>query len=396
MNIAEMRQREPFAETLVATLAKCWSIEFGTPVTVVAGEGTGQVWRERRPFGAFTTGSPARPCREFLRDSFRFTPVAWRLPGQWLLGTLGATRQALMVGAGDAIRVSPAIPSAADRVIVPGNLRVRVFDFDRGVVRVAGKVGFTDAGFRREVAVRSGGISGPFPAITQHDVSAGWFEEPILDALSLPRCPGRANRREALSAALAALDKWSAPTGVAADAAEWATQTRERLRKLLLAIDAAYGSSKSGQVDDHAGSLAAIAATLESFTTVMSHGDLQPGNVLVGRGAPSVIIIDWEHSDRRFESYDRLVLGLGTRAPKGLTERIRGFIAGDRVLGFESTRDERGYRTAAAAMLVLEDLLWNATECLAGPFPMPSPDFLLYRDELPGIVQVLAGSGPRR
>lgn len=383
-----MRRREPFASILVETLARGWQEEFGVPFRVQDGDRTGQQWRERRPFSAFAIGQASKNCRLFLRDSFRHTPVVWRKPAQWLLGTLAATPTGLRIGAGSVFTVEPAVPGAADRLILPGNRRVRMFDFGRGVVRVQTKVGFSTTGFNREIAVRGGDLSGPFPPITRHDVAAGWFEEPVLDAVALPRCPPGVDYRLVLEAVLAELDAWSRPSFQTEEAGAWAEQLRNRFDTLCQGIEARFNWLFTPSAAAATRLITRQAMTGGTIVTSVGHGDLQAGNILVGRNGATVIT-DWEHSSRRFAAYDRLVALLGSRSPAGLGNRLTRFVMAGKVEGSDPSNLAHASRVGAAAMLVLEDLVWYAEECLAGPFQIPSAGFLQYVHELPAIAAAL-------
>lgn len=393
MHVTEMRRREAFSTVLAATLARGWSHEIGTAVEVRASGTLGQLWRERRPFGAFTVERPEAACRAFLRDSFRFTPVTWRLPAQWLLGTACATTVGLSLCAGETLTVDPPLAAGRSLVVLPGNMRVRIFDFSRGVVRVLGKEGFDSRGLDREVAVRGCGASGPFPAIKRSDVRQGWFEEPIVDAVALPRCPPGWHRTALLMEALDALGQWSAPTRVDVEAGEWAAHVAGRLRDLTSQVAGRFSDAAIVPPDDVLARLVSAASTLGSVSTAVGHGDFQPGNVLVGKRDRSVTIIDWEHSARRYSMYDRMVAALGSRAPRGLARRVAQFVAGSTPTALAAVAVDRPFRIGMAALLVLEDLVWYAEESLSGPFQVPSLGLIQYLEEVPGIADLIGVPG---
>lgn len=393
MHVSEMRRREPFADVLARTLTAGWTAEYGESVSVAAGAGAGQVWKERRPFSAYTVAGAARPCRLFLRDSFRFTPVRRRMPAQWVLGTVAATAVGLRLGAGEAFTVTPAIPDAEQKLVLPGNLRIRVFDFKHGIVRVLAKQGFSKKGIQRDIDVRTGMEKGPFPPILRHDIGAGWFEEAILDAAPLPRVPSKRRRQEAMKAALVALDAWSTPTLSEEDARQRVEGLLDRLDWELDAVKEAYGWACPQELRRSIGRLGLRASQSGTTKTAVGHGDMQPGNIMID-GSGQALIIDWEHSDRRLWCYDHMVAGLAGRTPTGIGKRIQAYVEDGAGPTFLPLVESTYRRAQVASMFALEDLLWYAEECNAGPMRVPSRGFLQYVQELPLITAVVAkGTG---
>lgn len=390
MHVSEMRRREDVAGVLAATLASGWSTEFGTSVTVTSGPAPGaQVWRERRPFGAFGVDRLQDSARAYLRDGFRFTDKMWRLPVQWAGGTLAATPAGLHLLAGESFSVAPEVPYAEARLVIPGNLRVRVFDFAAGVVRAMPKTGFSLEKFAREIAVRGSGASGPFPAITRAGEEGTWFEEPLIDAYALPRCPPGLDRVRLARRALDALDAWSHPSAVVEPAKVWAADARDRLRRRLRALAARFVAVPWGPIEQAADALASTAADAGDVITCTGHGDCQPGNVLVRKRDHAVLLIDWEHSSRRSRHYDRLVFALRMRAPRGFSERVASLLADTTSPLLASLPAHRAERAALVAVAVLEDLVWYADESLGEPFIAPSEGLLQYASELPQVVALL-------
>jgi len=118
----------------------------------------------------------------------------------------------------------------------------------------------------------------------------------------------------------------------------------ERLREAVLPPE---------QVD----ALVAQAGRLPEMTLATSHGDFQPGNVLI-LPQGDIKIIDWEYAELRWSEYDSLVYGSGLRFPRGLLDRLETFLETGWLLsaplhGPRLTTYPEPWRRAAVAMLLL-------------------------------------------
>ena len=349
--------RPEAAASVFATLSAIWTEQLGTPV---------HVGRAREP-GAQRGGEPAllsiycrpdagRRARAFFRDELRYTPRLARLPAQWVAGTLAATALAVRAGR-TAFYARPAVPHADDVVVLPGNRRVRLFDFATGRCRVAVKAGCEPGALRAELALRQE-RRGPLVPVLASAADGSWYEEPLVDGFSLPRCPPLLSRRGLAARALAELEAFQAPTAARVDAA---AHVEEQL--------AAVGGLLPGLVPDEPAlrpaldRLAALARAPGTLETVLSHGDFQPGNVLVERSTLRIFLIDWEYVARRSRAYDPLVWHLEARFPAGLSARIDALLASaPRGL---LARLGRGALPAAIAVFLLEDLRWRLEQAAA-------------------------------
>ena len=131
MNTAEMRSREDFDAVLFGTLQTAWSREQGQPVAVGA-DGPGQPWRFHPLHSAYTVAGASAAPRRFLANSVRYAMRRWRRPAQWVAGTALSASPGLWALSRPGFVVSPGIPGARDMVLLPGNQRIRLFDFSAG------------------------------------------------------------------------------------------------------------------------------------------------------------------------------------------------------------------------------------------------------------------------
>ena len=94
-----------------------------------------------------------------------------------------------------------------------------------------------------------------------------------------------------------------------------------------------------------------------------SHGDLQPGNILVSNNNSELYLIDWEYTEKRSIFYDSLVLAADCRKPKGLAKRIRTILDGDD-LSWNWCIKTDGFRLSKCelAVFLIEDLIVRLSE----------------------------------
>ena len=126
----------------------------------------------------------------------------------------------------------------------------------------------------------------------------------------------------------------------------------------------------------------------DCVTTSLTHGDFQPGNILInGEG---VWLIDWEYAARRQIGYDALVFMLRSRRPRGLATRLNKFVA--RGPDGTSLIDNLAWprvnwrrvncRWLSAALFLLEELVLHLKENDNPVFFRPGPGLLTLAAEL--------------
>ncbi len=361
MRISELEARDPsLGRSIRTALSEGWSAQYGKDIRVVHKEESGQLWRAQRLLSAFFCGIPIPPARRFLADLFRYTSRPARMPLQYLVGTALAHPLSFRLS-GTAFRVDPGLPRAEDLLVIPGNRRIRVFDFGlrRSRVFAIGSRGRTAN--LQELSVRSGQKDPFLIPVFDHAQDGSWIEEPIENASPLPRLkPWQSTRTfsekawDALASHLVAsarnIDATDHVKALLAKGEDCTSQLREtspdfpheRIRALLVR-------------------LAEQANRMGTITLARGHGDFQPGNVLV-RSDGSILLIDWEYAQERWIPYDFFVFALRARAPVGLSERLKALdlekLAGRLPDSLHEQRKELRQR-GSLALFLLEELLWS-------------------------------------
>ncbi|MCB9727452.1 MAG: phosphotransferase [Deltaproteobacteria bacterium] len=389
MRLSELRAREDLDAILQRTLARDFSERLGQPVTVTAG-GSGQRWLVQPTLSAFYTRGICAAARRHLRDDFRWTPVRRRIPAQFALGTALASGPGLRLFGRPGFTVDPPLPAADALVVVPGNRRVRLFDFERGVCRVLLKDGFPARVMETEVAMRGRPAEGPFPPITALAPDLSWFEEPLLQGCVVPRLPPWVDAAPLVQRALDALGRHVAPSAREVDASAHLESLLARVALAHAEVATRYGADAALPAA-FAAPLADVAALASSLEVALSHGDLQPGNIFVTAGPGEVLLIDWEHAGTRLRAYDALVLGLGSRSARGLARRVTEFVSGRRtVAGLGPEAADIRWRRATVAAFLLEDLTFYLEESVEVPGARASAGLAVLDRELQRLGPGLA------
>ena len=249
------------------------------------------------------------------------------------------------------------------------------------------KEGFDPRTMLAEIGLRGSGSEGPFLRIEQYDSAGGWFEEALLDAFSLPRCPPWFPREKLQQQALRVLETWALNGAEPISTGEYIDKLVSQIEGGLSDIQTRFNAKTLvADLSAHLGWLTKFARDVSEILLVDSHGDFQPGNIMVGHRTREVTIIDWEHFDRRSRFYDKFVLAFQSRSARGLAARITSFITCEKtpkILG--NISHERISRRAQTSLFLLEDLNWFIRESQTGPFSAPSQGLVLYQNELASL-----------
>jgi hypothetical protein len=273
-------------------------------------------------------------------------------------------------------------------LVVPGNQRIRVFDFSCNRVRTILKDGFDATSMETEIRVRMNG-EGPFTELTDSAADCTWFEERIVGGFDLPRCPPWYSKRRLERLALEHLQEWSLAEKELVRTERYTATLGSEVERLSELVRARFGSTRATRAPDLSRILKRMFVNPNSDTVLCrTHGDFQPGNIRAKPHGRGVWIMDWEHAARRSRHYDLLVFGLQTRSPSGLGSRLHSFVSGeDGHRLFDGWRRSSSWRSQILGVFLLEDLVWFLGESLSGPTKRPSDGMLVFLREVESFVR---------
>ncbi len=397
MRISLLLEREPFGRILEETLPPLLSA-LGGRSHAVRWYGSGRVdARDGQPWlcnarlnaifrPAATDASFAPVVREFSR-SVRW----WSRPLQRAYVAAAIRRPTAAWLADGGMVVSPPLENADALVILGGNHRLRVVDGPAQVCHVIAKAGSDPAFLRAELALRRSAPDLPIPRLCSVAPAEDWFTEELIPGTPLNRVAGSGDRARAFAAARAALGRLVGrtlrPVGV-----------KDYVDSLVRDVEDARSAASllaSATLGRTAASLARVVERLPGPSTVdtaETHGDFQPGNVLVARDG--VWLIDWEYTGRRQAGFDLLTHGLAARFPVGLAARVHDAASGglgrtmDGWPGVDwSTADAR---RRTLALFLLEELVVRVRENASPHFRALTPGTPCLFEEIDRAAEGLA------
>ena len=378
-------EREPFARILEATLARFLTARTGRPHAVewkrraFGGRGQAQEWLVNiylnaifQPDASAKTLEPVR--REFARS------VRWRrrLPQRAYveLATRAPTHRML---AQARLRIEPALEGAEGLLIVGGNSRIRVLDRGQGRAYSLLKDGFPADRLARELTARrlAETCRVPVPPLLEVPEGLAWFAEKYVVGTPANRLPDQRHAAAALQRAFDALAPLRSVTRSSVRAREYVLELTAEVEGMQ--ARAALSSELRAQVRaflDAARAHSGRLADGETIELAMTHGDLQPANVLIDGDA--IHIIDWEAAGTRQWLHDRLVQVLDARAPEGLAARVRAVLEGRSGFAAMKSCDEENWgdarrRRLTLLILLLELLAYYLEEVAPTPISRPGP-----------------------
>ncbi|MBO4350662.1 MAG: phosphotransferase [Proteobacteria bacterium] len=346
MKISELRLREDYDAILQETLKR-----------VVGGEGKAdQQWYEHPFFSVYVTRGFCQAGIQFLQEQYRHTPHRMRRIVQGMGVELFGLRSVFERMIRPAFKL-PAIENASYCMWMPGNQRLRRFDFKNRVVSVYGKAEFSDDGLRREIDFRmahSERHDWILPILT---LGTHGFDEPLLDATGLDRVRNARNRQMGLNRALMALDALHQYENKEVTAAEYLEMKRAEFVHAEKQLQEKFMGISLEHVEKIWDLSSREVSQVQKVELSLTHGDFQPGNVLISNHDDRIWIIDWEDIGVRASIYDLMTWGLRSRFPRGLYNRVQSYLQTSQ---FDECRDITVHYNArvAVALWAIEEWIW--------------------------------------
>ena len=204
-------------------------------------------------------------------------------------------------------------------LISPANRKIRIYDFENGVVDAIVKNSFTKRYFENELNFRlNHSYDFIIPIIDHGD---NWYREKILPGQPLARIKNERLYNKSVIETISYIKKIAEDTIQLVDSKEYSNNLFKNIsQKLLVAKE-----TKKIKYFDIITEIAQIALKKALLLNgplplVESHGDLQSGNVWVDKKAEKTYIIDWETHEKRSIWYDCATILLSIRRENKLKE----------------------------------------------------------------------------
>lgn len=262
--------------------------------------------------------------------------------------------------------ITPEPANCKDIVIAPNNRSIRIFDYSRDIVGCIIKSGFTDKFFKSQLEFRKKyKYDFILPLLkTGND----WFQEPIMYGHPLARITDEVLYRKAMQDAVSDMAVLAHDTILYADCDKYILGIEQKLMQML---DKAK-KKKEIRYAEETRKIICFATGLakqyrDCIPTVISHGDLQGGNIWVDLNHKTWIY-DWETAERRSIWYDSSVLQYSLRRNDGW-KQLMGEKFPSRMRGCEESQIEFSVEEydAIKGVVLLEDISFYLEDMLELP-----------------------------
>lgn len=251
--------------------------------------------------------------------------------------------------------------------VIPANRKIRIYNFTSGTVDAVVKDTFTTKYFDNELAFRLNNKYDFILPIKEH--GDDWYREGILQGQALARISDPGIYEKGEKDALASIGIIAAATLEYTDAAVYAKELlagiTEKIRTAAIQKHITCGDA----VMDTAQAACAQAVLLNTpLPTVLSHGDLQAGNIWVDKEKGKTYLLDWETVERRSIWYDCATLLLSTRRANKLKEMMENCETAAVKAAVLANDNRRDYPMhAVMGIITLEDILFYLDDMLELP-----------------------------
>lgn len=268
--------------------------------------------------------------------------------------------------------------------IAPNNRSIRIFNYDTMMVDCIIKDSFTNKFFLNQLNFRRENNYSFVPPLI--DFGDQWFRESIMLGNPLARVTDEKKYKSSMSCAIQLMGIVAKDTKKFVDSGSYTSNLiKDIVKKLRIAGQKKHINSQEA--------LLSIIKQLESILslskliipTVLSHGDLQTGNIWLDRNGKTWIY-DWETNGRRSVWYDSATLLLSLRRKSGIEKMWKNYQS-DAVIQALLHNDENSRYSALqirqiVSIVILEDIQFYLDDLLELPKDFGGPIFDLFAKRL--------------
>lgn len=257
--------------------------------------------------------------------------------------------------------------------IMPGNMKIKLFDYKKKTVTNIVKQGFSTFSFEKELAVRT---NPKWDFILPIEASKdGIYYEKLLEGCTFDRLK-KSNSRIAYDKIKDILQKMQQNGRTSENYSDYQQELLLQIKNNLTLIKC--DEAIKANIADFAQK---VAKNYESDVILAaSHGDFQKGNIFFDKNL-RIYVLDWETFDKRSIGYDILTFFYSLRYRRDFLMRIDYFLNDSQwgdisKIYFGTVVDKK----QVLSIYFLEDLLWLLQECINTSEKRISPSLLKYAD----------------
>ena len=371
MKIAELQKRENYDAELQHTIDSIIRIDREFYGDDIDDSKTIQ-WYCHPVFSVYVSKQFCKTGRQFLSNLYRYSPDRIKRYIQPVITTILSNAFVFEKSLKPAF-VTPDLTDSDNVMWMPGNCRFRKFDFLKRTVRIYPKSGFSDESIHRELCFRTKIDGANFAhdwllPIHKYDDSANavkTFEEPIIDAIPINRIPGYRNNDDyirAIEKILEQLHQFEEYENIgqgkaqkSMTASDYITWKQNQFHYYSDVLHERFPGISLANVTLRMSKAFDVVSSAKTIETAWTHGDFQPGNILISQNRQSdIFIADWEDVGIRAGIYDAMTYNLESRTRPDVYKRLQLFA--DDPSSFPMKVDCSP--TLAAALWEIEEWIW--------------------------------------
>jgi thiamine kinase-like enzyme len=379
MRISLLLEREPFENILENTLASYWSSLNGPDYKVEWCIGTPNKTKTAKTFfinfylNVIFSEKLAPQAFDPIRNEFGYSLVKWRRPFQQLYVELASRSIGARWLAQAKLRVVPEPPEFNKILIIPGNHKIRIVNYQEKIVTLLLKADFPRIFWEQEIKARNIAFRYglPVPEIIEVFDNQKGYTEKYISGQPLNRLADIKRKQHFEELACHSLNGFAQENLKFVTLGDYLEEFQDKILEQISANNLLNTGLKNN-LKKSANRLIKHIMRLEiqqnNFALTNTHGDFQPANILVDQDR--FWLIDWEYSDIRQAGYDLLTFFMGARSPDLLAQRLLDFEHNGALGTFrECLKNWPGIdwsnssnRHVAAGVFLLEELLLHLNE----------------------------------
>ena len=272
-------------------------------------------------------------------------------------------------------------------MIMPGNQRFRLYQFQDQTILSTTKHGFSTDGLEAECAFRQRKDLPDF-VMPCRIPAPNTMEEALLDAVPINRIWQQSLRDQVTLRLCIVLDKLRNMDVEMTTGPRYAAILQSAFESAWQRLsDHFFGITQNSQCTTLFHQATQTIQMLKNVTLCRSHGDFQPGNLLMSPNG-QMTVIDWEDTAIRSTAYDAMVYILNAHSPNGLADRAVAFLRSASPL--PPHLDTCGLsRAQLLALWFCEDCIWQfQTAARDGIYHIPDSLKSFFREAANAIVSI--------
>lgn len=367
MTILEMFEREDIYSILEKTLTEYYKVVKQKSVTVNVSKK--HFFKRYVIYPRLGIIVPLFPKWSVMKRTYVSLDVQGNLPKKlfaWAYITLCFLTFGILADA--SLELSDKSVFGRSMVIIPSNRKIRIYDYNKGYVDSILKDGFNDYYFNNELLARKDSKYDFILGVL--DSGERWYREKLLNGRCLVRC-AKEDYNKFLGRVMEDLGLFYKSQSRTIESSVYADELYNSYSKLITDIEERKhimcGEKLRRILNESAEILRSATAEIP---LVLSHGDLQTGNIYVDEEQNKVYIIDWETFKMRSAWYDACTVLFSTRRKNNFSDLINSIHSNEIESLFFFDSEKNRDRKFVAATLVLEEMGFFLEEIIDLPNEM--------------------------